>query len=183
MESKVILYHSNEKEKCALFLKGEQLILSKNSKDDRWLGNGMYFWDNMGNACWWRKNQLKKNSASEYMIVAANVKLDEMLDLTDPEVYVSMERLWKQLCKKIKRNSDIPLGSKLNFLFVDKGFCNMYALVKVYGKYNKTPDNGLFKFDCASTSAEPTIAVKCIYGIKDNRCIVERELVKEENNE
>lgn len=53
MESKIILYHSDEENKCKQFVDKENvLILSGNTKDDIWLGKGMYFWDNMGNAKW-----------------------------------------------------------------------------------------------------------------------------------
>lgn len=51
MESRIIIYHSDEEEKCKEFVDNENvLILSGNSKDDIWLGKGMYFWDNIGNA-------------------------------------------------------------------------------------------------------------------------------------
>lgn len=54
MESKAILYHSNTKEECDTFISQENyLIESKNAYDDKWLGYGMYFWDNKGNAVWW----------------------------------------------------------------------------------------------------------------------------------
>ena len=47
MEAKVILFHSNESDKCKAFINNDvSLITSKNGKDDIWLGDGMYFWDN-----------------------------------------------------------------------------------------------------------------------------------------
>ena len=61
MESKIILYHSDEENKCKQFVDKENvLILSGNTKDDIWLGKGMYFWDNMGNDNWWNKKQCDK---------------------------------------------------------------------------------------------------------------------------
>ena len=45
MEAKVILFHSNESDKCKAFINNDvSLITSKNGKDDIWLGDGMYFW-------------------------------------------------------------------------------------------------------------------------------------------
>lgn len=178
MESKVVLYHSNKMEECERFIsKEEYLIISENSRDDIWLGSGMYFWDNKGNARWWNKKQCKKNPNKTYTLVAANVSLNEMLDLTDFDIYKKLEEFWQAICKKIKKDPRIPLGNKLNFLFDTQGFNVMYAIIKVYGKYNATPNNGLFKFEYSTMNSEPTIAVKCIYSIRDKRCIVEKELV------
>ena len=73
MESKAILYHSNKQDECNKFISQEEyLILSGNSRDDVWLGKGMYFWDNRGNAEWWNKKQSKRNPNITYTIVAAN---------------------------------------------------------------------------------------------------------------
>lgn len=181
MESKVILYHSNRVEKCKKFIsKSDCLIISENSKDDIWLGKGMYFWDNRGNVNWWSKKQSNRNPDEEFVIVAANAKLDELLDLTDYDIYMKLEELWKALCKKIKKNQNVPLGNKLNFLFDSQGFEMIYAIIKVYGKYNATPNRGFFKFDYQTMHSEPTIGVKCIYSIRNERCITEKELVKEE---
>lgn len=178
MESKAILYHSNKEEECNKFISEEEyLVLSENSRDDIWLGKGMYFWDNRGNAEWWNKKQSKRNPSMIYTIVAANAKLDEMLDLTDFDIYMKLEELWQGICKKIKQNPNVPLGNKLNFFFDSQGFGSIYAIIKVYGKYNATPNDGLFKFEYSTMNSEPTIAVKCIYSVRDERCITEKEFV------
>ena len=42
MEAKVILFHSNESDKCKAFINNDvSLITSKNGKDDIWLGDGL----------------------------------------------------------------------------------------------------------------------------------------------
>lgn len=95
MQSRVVLYHSNVEEKCQKFiLDAEYLIVSNNSKDNEWLGTGMYFWDNFGNASWWNKKQSSKNAAVSYKIVKANVNLEKLLDLTDYQVYSKLSDLW-----------------------------------------------------------------------------------------
>ena len=180
MESKLILYHSNKENECNQFIcEKEYLILSKNKRDDIWLGKGMYFWDNKGNAYWWNRKQCKKNPNIQYIIVAANARLDELLDLTDFDVYIKLEELWQNICRKIQRNSDVPLGNKLDFLFDIQHFKKKYAIIKVYGKYNSTPNRGIFRFDYSTVKKEPTIGVKCIYSIRDGRCIEEKELVEQ----
>lgn len=183
MEAKAILYHSNKKEKCKNFISNtEYLISSGNSKDDKWLGKGMYFWDNKGNAHWWNSKQSKRNPQDEFVIVAVNVALNRMLDLTDYEIYKKLEELWQQVCKKSGLDSNVELGNKLNFLFDSFNFALEYDLIKVYGKYNYTPSDGIYKFDYANMQAEPTIGVKCIYNVKSVQCIIEREFVEEEKS-
>ena len=181
MESKIVLYHSDNENRCKEFIAKENtLILSENSKDDIWLGKGMYFWDNRGNAKWWKRKQCNRNPDTKYCIVAANVALDNLLDLTDYDVYMSLNKLWKQVCDLSDLNSDVELGGKLNFLFDALDFAQKYDLIKVYGKYNNTSNKGFFKFDYQTLKAEPTMAVKCIYSIKDAKCIIEKDLVEEE---
>lgn len=181
MESKIILYHSDEEIKCKKFIKERNnLIISGNSKDDIWLGKGMYFWDNLGNANWWKRKQCYRHQNKQYGIVAVNVILDNLLDLTDYDVYVKMEELWKKICELCNKDSKMPLGGKLNFLFEAFEFGEEYDLIKVYGKYNYTPNKGFFQFDYKSMKSEPTIGVKCIYSIRDEKCILEKEMVKEE---
>lgn len=181
MESKIILYHSNEKEKCKEFVNKENtLIISKNLRDDIWLGKGMYFWDNIGNAKWWHRKQSNRYPEKKYCITIANATLNKLLDLTNYEIYMSLDKLWENICKLCNYNSNVPLGKKLNFLFDSFGFEEKYDLIKVYGKYNGTPNNGFFQFDYNTMKTEPTIAVKCIYNVKNVSCIIEKDLVKEE---
>lgn len=183
MESKIILYHSDEESRCEEFVDEEDTLLcSKNSKDDIWLGDGMYFWDNIGNVKWWKRKQCDKHLDKKYCIVAANAVLNNLLDLTDYDVYTNLDKLWKQMCELCNLDSDVELGSKLNFLFEALDFSQQYDLVKVYGKYNRTPNKGFFKFDYNTMRAEPTIGVKCIYNIKSAKCIVEKELVREDES-
>lgn len=181
MESRIILYHSDIKEKCKEFvIDKDKLIISGNSKDDIWLGKGMYFWDNKGNAKWWRKKQVSRNPNIQYSIVAVNVVANNLLDLTDFDIYMSLNKLWNDICKKCDMDKDVPLGQKLNFFYDVFNFGEKYDLIKVFGKYNFTPNFGIFKFDYSTSKAEPTIGAKCIYSIRNKKCIIEKELVKEE---
>jgi hypothetical protein len=181
VESRIILYHSDEEKKCKDFIeKTDVLILSENIKDDIWLGQGMYFWDNLGNANWWKRKQCSRHADVKYCIAIANVVLNNLLDLTDFEVYMTLEKLWKQICQKSDLNENVQLGNKLNFLFDTMGFQERYDIIKVYGKYNNTSNKGFFKFDYNSMKSEPTIGVKCIYSVRNAKCIVEKDLIKEE---
>ena len=99
-------------------------------------------WDNIGNVKWWKRKQCDKHLDKKYCIVAANAVLNNLLDLTDYDVYTNLDKLWKQMCELCNLDSDVELGGKLNFLFEALDFSQQYDLVKVYGKYNRTPNKG-----------------------------------------
>lgn len=181
MEAKAILYHSNEESKCNEFITNDDfLIMSKNKYDDIWLGYGMYFWDNLGNAKWWKNSQMHRNSKSIYRIVAANVSLERLLDLTDIDITNKFNELWNETCKKIGEKDNVGLGKKLNCLFEMFNLEKTYDIIKVFGKYNRMPNKGFIQFDYKSSNPEPTIATKCIYSVRNVNCIIEKEICKGE---
>ena len=150
-----ILYHCNDKTRCQKFL------------------------DNLSNAkFWYRKKQQKHD---ELLIVQSNVYTDFLLDLTDLDVCNKMEQLWNKVYKEneIKIPKDkITLGVKLNYLYdYYDMFKDVYQVIKVIGKYKKTPQNSFYKYDLDSRRAEPTTAIKCIYNVKNVDAIATREKV------
>lgn len=135
-----ILYHCNDKTRCQKFLDNKKFMI-ESKEDGIWLGNGMYFWDNLSNAkFWYRKKQQKHD---ELLIVQSNVYTDFLLDLTDLDVCNKMEQLWNKVYKEneIKIPKDkITLGVKLNYLYdYYNMFKDVYQVIKVIGKYKKTP--------------------------------------------
>lgn len=173
-----ILYHCNDKTRCQKFLDNKKFMI-ESKEDGIWLGNGMYFWDNLSNAkFWYRKKQQKHD---ELLIVQSNVYTDFLLDLTDLDVCNKMEQLWNKVYKEneIKIPKDkITFGVKLNYLYdYYDMFKDVYQVIKVIGKYKKTPQNSFYKYDLDSRRAEPTTAIKCIYNVKNVDAIATREKV------
>ena len=173
-----ILYHCNDKTRCQKFLDNKKFMI-ESKEDGIWLGNGMYFWDNLSNAkFWYRKKQQKHD---ELLIVQSNVYTDFLLDLTDLDVCNKMDQLWNKVYKEneIKIPKDkITLGVKLNYLYdYYDMFKDVYQVIKVIGKYKKTPQNSFYKYDLDSRRAEPTTAIKCIYNVKNVDAIATREKV------
>lgn len=173
-----ILYHCNDKTRCQKFLDNKKFMI-ESKEDGIWLGNGMYFWDNLSNAkFWYRKKQQKHD---ELLIVQSNVYTDFLLDLTDLDVCNKMEQLWNKVYKEneIKIPKDkITLGVKLNYLYdYYDMFKDVYQVIKVIGKYKKTPQNSFYKYDLDSRRAEPTTAIKCIYNVKNVDAVATREKV------
>ena len=139
IKPKIIGYHVNSKEKCQPFLEDDKFIISK---DIHWLGNGMYFWDNMANANYWVRKK-KKESLSDIWILQAVISLEDYLDLSDEEILDQFNQLWVAYLKKknyyhkgkyIKLDS--PLGVKLNLLFDFYNNLNKnFKVIKAVGMY------------------------------------------------
>ena len=132
MRPNSILYHCNDKTRCQKFLDNKKFMI-ESKEDGIWLGNGMYFWDNLSNAkFWYRKKQQKHD---ELLIVQSNVYTDFLLDLTDLDVCNKMEQLWNKVYKEneIKIPKDkITLGAKLNYLYdYYDMFKDVYHFIKV----------------------------------------------------
>lgn len=72
----------------------------------------------------------------------------------------------------------IKLHWGLNYLYdYYDMFKDVYQVIKVIGKYKKTPQNSFYKYDLDSRRAEPTTAIKCIYNVKNVDAIATREKV------
>lgn len=117
----------------------------------------------------------------------ARISLEHLLDLTDIDTCKKLVTLWSVYQTKlgITENEDtVELGEKLNLLYrCIPGFKDSYKVIKIYGKYNKTLDNGFFQYNLNSSRAEPTLSVKCIYNVKCKEVIMERELYEEVRND
>lgn len=177
LEANMILYHCNDKKRSLKFLSSDTyMIISE--EDGKWLGQGMYFWDNLGNAQYWKAEKQKKSPAEEFIIIKACVSMEKVLDLTDTEICEMLAKVWDAWKDKVKItdcNEEVPLGKKLNIFYKQfPGFKDTYQVFKIYGKYNKTPRNSLFQYNLSSSTAEPTLAVKCIYNVKCRDAIKQR---------
>lgn len=172
----LILYHCNKQEECLKFLNKQDYLISS-QEDGIWLGKGMYFWDNISNARFWKREKIKRESNSQLSIVCIKANGDRILDLTDLEVCNKIADIWIKLSEKGKiKFENEPLGKKLNVLYeIFPDFIKMYPMIKIYGMYSKTPKNNLFSYDIRTQKAEPTLISKCIYSIKDSKCILEKE--------
>lgn len=175
-----LLYHCNDSFRCYNFVQSkEHMIISE--EDGKWLGTGMYFWDNLANADFWMKKKRKENSNCSYSIVIANIFMDKLLDLTDNDICNKIGRVWEkyQIVNGLTDMNDNELGLKLNLLFKSiKMFGENYHVIKIYGKYNKTPKNKLWSYNIRVDNVEPISTVKCIYNVKNEEAIGERQIIE-----
>ena len=183
--NQLTLYHCNDRERCKQFVKnGIDLIESR--EDGIWLGNGMYFWENLSNAKYWHQEKKKRNEMQQYLILKCLVCLDCCLDLTDGDVIDEIYKIWNVACQDVFGFKDSPtneLGFIINRLFSDEfgdDFSSKYDIIKVLGQYvvehdifknNKKKNKNLNKI-------RPTNAVKVIYSAKRKSCILSREVIQ-----
>jgi len=184
--NQLTLYHCNDKKRCEQFLKNE-IDLIESKEDGSWLGNGMYFWENLANAKYWLEQKKNKNDRQQYRILKCLVCLDCCLDLTDKDIIDEVYETWKEACRSVFHYKDDSstneLGVIINQLFSDgfkDDFSSQYDIIKVLGKYvaehvifknNKKQNKNLNKI-------RPTNAVKVIYCAKKKSCILSREVIK-----
>lgn len=177
MRPNALLFHTNDSHRCFEFINYEDhLVISE--EDGIWLGSGMYFWDNVSNAKYWLRIKQKSNPSNTYSIVQANVFLDDMLDLTDIDICNKMALLWESYKDKVEEDdsNNIPLGLKLNVLYkYIQDFRSKYPVIRVFGKYNRTPDNQFWTYDLTGRIIEPISTIKSIYNIKDKSAIADRQ--------
>lgn len=180
LEANLVLYHCNDEKRCLKFLDSDKYMIISN-EDGRWLGQGMYFWDNYGNAKYWEKVKQRKDIDKKYLIVKARVSLENILDLTDIEVCRKINKIWLKYKKTLGIDSEPELGKKLNLLYKTfPGFIDQYKVIKISGRYINTPQNGFIEYERNGTKIEPFLSAKIIYNVKKKEAILERIICEEE---
>ena len=126
-------YHVNSISKTDIFINSDSLI---ESYDTDWLGNGMYFWDNMSNARYWANEKKRKDGVNCLRLVKGIIILDSILDLTDNDIVTMVDEIWATYVKKRSLCPNKPSGSKLNWIFsFFDGFSDKYKVIKAHGSY------------------------------------------------
>ena len=177
------VYHANDELKIENFLKTNELIISK---DTNWLGKGMYFWDNLSNAKYWKNEKLRKRETTDIKIIKGKIFLEKLLDLTDEETVKYIDDIWSFISKfseiqKIKIEK-AELGRKLDVIF--DFYKNIpgkeskifdYNVIKCLGSYRKNLMGSLDLF----SESNLTLSNKIIYSVKENICIGKFEIIDE----
>lgn len=172
VEPNIIVYHCNDKDRCDKFLKKDNYMI-KSEEDGIWLGDGMYFWDNLSNANYWfREKKRKDKENKEFKIIKGNANISKILDLTDFDICNTFEEIWRDYCKVLGEDKNAPLGKKINFLFNNVDIINnQYDIIKIHGKYNSTPENNLYKYNIHTRNTQPTLSIKTIYSVRKRNCL------------
>ena len=159
MDTEIIkLYHCNEEKTINCFIEEDELIFSEHVQDDNWAGQGMYFWDNVGNALYWKKQKMSHVSPDENVLIAECMLFldrDYFCDLTNFEEEKKFEKMIEKMSShQISTNES--LGQKIDFLCSKFG----YKVIKLFGDYPSTPQTDFLN------SRNVTNRIKVIYCIK-----------------
>ncbi|WP_180542255.1 hypothetical protein [Staphylococcus haemolyticus] len=170
-------YHSNMESKIIKF-QNKELPLLESLEDGYWLGKGMYFWDNYGNAQYWQR---KVNGRK---IVKVILSLENLLDLTDKNHLRKLKKSFSWLKKKGSRSIDFAklddeyeLGLVINTIFKESDkFSEWFHIVKCHGLYRDWTENDILtgkkvNINEIERSNFVTSVVKTIYCVKDERAI------------
>ncbi|EMC11771.1 hypothetical protein SMU74_05243 [Streptococcus mutans M2A] len=158
----VTCYHCNYSEKIKDFITRERLIVSQHKFDDNWSGKGMYFWDNLGNAKYWKGEKLKREKEKEVWIISLDITFDSntcsFLDLTDPEILKKIVEYY-QLTHPDQEITDKKIGVVID------DYTSRYRVevVKILGNYRYTKSPNI-DVDISKLSFQ----AKTIYCVKEN---------------
>jgi hypothetical protein len=177
--SEIIGFHANHYIKCDRFLEG----LFDQAEDTQWLGKGMYFWDNLSNAKFWKKQKIRKGPCRHpeaYKIVKAKISCKDIFDFTNDDERTTFGNLltFATLGLSIKEKSKIErmgFGQKIDYVFSYYSDLESCSVVKVHADYSENENNfELFgKSNLVST-------IKTIYSVRKDSVISCREVCKDE---
>lgn len=183
LRSNIIAYHVNDYERCKKYVEDSEYLILSN--DTKWLGHGMYFWDNDSNADYWigqkkRKDLRGKNIAK----TKSNIFIDKMLDFTDMNHRRMFHTLWERYRELEGVDVDELLGIRVDKLFDYFPILREnFLVIRVYGNYKYTPKDELIVYDLKSVECEPITHVKTIYSVKNKDFACCREIMEVIENE
>lgn len=172
------LYHVDKEDNNRRFKNDENI---PEATDLDWGGNGLYFWDNIENAKYWKKQKNIKGYECNIAHAQLEITDDLILDLTTPESAQRFEEtLSKFVSRKLINEKEFHnhRGAAINAyynLFVRTGRVP-FLVVKIIGHYPNTKSSNLFRRDDDKPYA--SIENKTIYVVKDQRKLKDRSIEK-----
>lgn len=175
------LFHCNETDKIQLVLEDENKIdILKAHKDKYWIGTGIYFWDNLGNANYWKNDKIRKNTNIKYSIVRVNVCLDNKLDFTDPDIRSKFNSILESL-SGYDSLQKLGFGEQIDYFFENYGNFGNFALYEVIvaDGYYMNERERLYKYHFRKKYIPRlTEKNKRVYNVIKNKAIL--KVIKEE---
>lgn len=180
----IIAYHVNDYERCRRYVENDEYLIL--SKDTKWLGYGMYFWDNNSNADYWISQKKRKDLKGKTIAkIKSNIFIDKMLDLTDRDSRIKIHKLWEKYielegCDYEEELLGIKLDKLFDYFPILKE--NIFV-IRVYGNYKYTPDDKLIVYDLNNVECEAVTHIKTIYSVKNENFVCCREIMEVIENE
>lgn len=183
LRNNIIAYHVNDYERCKKYVEDNEYLIF--SKDTKWLGYGMYFWDNNSNADYWIGQKKRKElSGKKIAKTKSNIFIDRMLDFTDSDHRKMFNDLWGKYNELEGVGTKELLGIKLDKLFDYFPILKEnFFVIRIYGNYKYTPKDELVVYEMDSVGCEPITHVKTIYSVKNKDFACCRKIVEVIENE
>lgn len=169
------LYHCNFSVNIAKAISSKDYLILKARDDRYWIGNGVYFWDNLSNAKYWkqdkeRKMSLKNSNNIKFSICVGMVCLDKLFDLSDSDVRKKLEDYFENYYKTNPRLINKGFGEKINFLLKEKPeIIDKFYVIKAHGNYPRESTK-LYHFHRNKVGLTPK--VKTIYNVINTKAIL-----------
>lgn len=166
-------FHTNDIKTVNKFVSDKKLAISY---DKEYLGEGMYFWDNLSNAEYWAKQRMSKKELKEAKICKANIILSNpFLDLTDKSTITQTRKLWNLYCDKMGEDRKNQfLGTILDIL---RGYfkeIDEMTVTKGHGNYSHWQTGVFFK----GTRDRLDDRTKTIYSVRCSSKLANHSYVK-----
>lgn len=169
------VFHVGEKAEIEKFC-NDQNYLIYHEESGKWLGNGMYFWENMYDANYWYKNLKSKYPQEEYSCTKGSLKVEEnlMLNLTNRGDVQNFEEELRHLCSLTKKEMKDSPGANINLyykLYYEYFSMRPFTVAKVFGQYDSIPVDDLI-YKHSKESARVVQNIRTIYSVleADNVC-------------
>ena len=128
-------YHTNDNNICEEFIKNQSFDLLVCQEDAHYLGRGVYFWDSISNAKYWKKRKESVNNEQIFSILSCNLLLDDLLDLTDQDAKKLIEELWTTLKSGNTVGVADHIGEIIDYLFETLEEMQKFRILKMIAKY------------------------------------------------
>ncbi|KRK63822.1 hypothetical protein FC72_GL001059 [Companilactobacillus tucceti DSM 20183] len=174
------VYHVNDRDIVEEFVNNNGFY---NSHDHgEWAGSGMYFWDNISNAYYWKKQRENRGNDNSFLICKAKLMYndDSILDLTDKNTRIAFNNAWQMLenaYKKCYGKSAIgyvPASAKIDFIISE--IMTDKEIVKIIATYRPKSKSGNTIYVSKNYPSVDESA-KVIICVRENTRLSSRQLI------
>ena len=188
MSQKILTgYHGTTKEKSESILKQGFKISKSQEQKYEWLGDGIYFWDDIFYAVQWNIINMEKNyndknekNLMNYAIIKSRIIVNKskLFDISSPEGSIIYSKLKKKLEKKLIESGSEKLVEKLKKqsdkfwinILEDNGFFKEFDVIMAEFKNKKR--NEKYKDDIL-------LNVQKQICVKNQKCIITSKLYRD----
>lgn len=188
MSQKILTgYHGTTKEKSESILKQGFKISKSQEQKYEWLGDGIYFWDDIFYAVQWNIINMEKNyndknekNLMNYAIIKSKIIVNKskLFDISSPEGSIIYSKLKKKLEKKLIESGSEKLVEKLKKqsdkfwinILEDNGFFKEFDVIMAEFKNKKR--NEKYKDDIL-------LNVQKQICVKNQKCVITSKLYRD----